>query len=705
MTPFRTLPVLLALTVAPVAQDDRDRTTPTANQFLTGQTTSNLQALANSGWRITDLEIESTSPWSFAVAVVANTGAYYKDWSYSIGVTETQLRTALAQANMRPIDVEPYVDAGTARFVAVMIGNTGADAKTWTWYAGASGPHQGNSTRPISLNRYTLNGQPVYSEVAIANTGADYYSWNPLLAAPASLIDDRVDNQGFRIYDLGRRGTDSYDAVMLLNQSHRQWYYFDRTAAQVQELLQQNLARAIDIERHTLLVLGTRYDVVMLDNANTLERTARQHFLNAPVGALGKHGFFLKQVNGPVLAEMRADTAFEPAGLMGTVYHAHAMKQVANGAATLTMQLPKPLSCGVAGANQGLEPTLRQMMENDDELATLAIGNQFGITNIDATAGALGMASTDINYTIGCSGPSPQSTMTLRDLSTLHEQVANGYLGAQRAKFYELMQEQQAFPSGIADTLESRIDFEAATYGMPASVRDAFKSTLHVAYQQAGTSWFQGGSQHYYHAGGGWLAVPWKNSFGQITVVEYTFGAFHHDFPSQQTAGSGAMWMAQLELMWDVVQPALATWAQHVAGSVSALPGAGCAGSAGTPVHGAVGTAELGETVLYRLSFAPANAIFVAVFGFSSSDYQGIPLPLDLGVIGASGCMLRTSVDVQMVGIANGHGVGSTAIDIGTDPSTIGTTWFSQHLVLDPPVNAFGATLSNAWQTTVGGWL
>jgi len=25
--------------------------------------------------------------------------------------------------------------------------------------------------------------------------------------------------------------------------------------------------------------------------------------------------------------------------------------------------------------------------------------------------------------------------------------------------------------------------------------------------------------------------------------------------------------------------------------------------------------------------------------------------------------------------------------------------------VLDPPVNAFGATLSNGWQTTVGGWL
>jgi len=449
MTPFRTLPVLLALAIAAVAQDDRDRSTPTVSQFLTGQTALDLQGLVNTGWRFTDLEIESTSPWAFTVVAVANTGAYYKSWQYFLGVTASQLNTSATANNQRPIDVEPYDDNGTTRYCAISIANTGADWKTWTLFNDQPTVPVVFSTllaRFTNLERYLSSGQTRFAVVSVDNS-TNNRNWTSAL----SRTQAQLAASSFRVYDLERNGSNSYDAIQIENDGTENWLYFDRTATQLADLQRQNLGRIVDIERHTVLVLGTRYDAVMLDNANELERRARRAFVEAP-GTLGKHGFFLRQVNGPVLAEMMADAPFEPAGAMCSLYHVHAMKQVATGAESLATVIDKPSACGVAGAPQSLELTLEQMMENGDELAALAVSNHFGLANIDGSAGALGMASTDVNYTIGCSGPVPQSTMTLRDLSTLHAQVANGYLGAQRAKFYQLMPESLSFPGSAATT-------------------------------------------------------------------------------------------------------------------------------------------------------------------------------------------------------------------------------------------------------------
>jgi hypothetical protein len=109
------------------------------------------------------------------------------------------------------------------------------------------------------------------------------------------------------------------------------------------------------------------------------------------------------------------------------------------------------------------------MMEVSDNMSTLAVSNHFGLANIDATAGALGMTSTSVNFTIGCQGPTPESTLTLRDLTTLHEAVANGYLGNQRATFYDLMAESLTFPSWGTEDLNTRINAEARVHGLSYS--------------------------------------------------------------------------------------------------------------------------------------------------------------------------------------------------------------------------------------------
>lgn len=709
--PLLLLSLLSAATAALPGQDDRDRDTPTGAVWHTGQSTTALTNLVNAGWRFTDIEIESTSPWSFTVAAVQNTGSYAKGWLYAIGVTAAQLTTSLNTNNARLVDIEPYDDAGTTRFVAIMIGNTGADAKAWWWgydmtSAQVDAAVNANNARLTNFERYTLNGATRFAVTMIANTGADFRSWGYLYGASSATINLNIALNGNRIYDIERVGADSYDVVLIQNLGFNHWYYFDQTATAVTELLQQNLGRLIDVERHSTL-LGTRYNIVLIDNANTLEDAARQQFVNAPATALGDYGFFLKEVNGPVLAEMRADTTFEPASTMKTVYHVHAMRRVSLGLTSLGTLINKPIACGIPGGNQTLELTLREMMENSDNYSTLAVSNYFGIPNIQATANALGMASTSINFTIGCSGPAPESTLTLRDLSRLHEAVANGYLGAQRATFYDLMQESLSFPTwGTAD-LNTRIDTEAALLGLPTAVRDAFKAQLHLAYKPGGIGWTNPGQWTYYFAEGGWMSVPFKNAAGVLQPKEYTFGVFNYLFTgsSNEIPGRNAMSDAELTLVWDRVRAALHTWDNYVPGQLTPLLGVGCPGSSGTPFHQATGTPETGGVVQYAVANAPANTIAVAMFGFQNATWNGFPLPLNLNIINAPNCFLRIDAQILQPVLGNAGGTAGYNVAFPNNPSLIGALLYSQFMVLDPPANGWGWTYSNAIRTTLGGWL
>ncbi len=611
----------------------------------------------------------------------------------------------------RLIDLEPYDDAGTTKFVAVMIANTGADQKSWAWYynqtqAQVAANVNANNGRLTCLNPYTIGGATRYATVMIANSGVDFRNWGYLFGATTAQINANVQQFGNRVYAAKRVASDSHDVILVEHTNFGWWWGGEMTAAAVTELLQQNIGRLVSIEAHNLPFLGVRYTAVLLDNANALERTARQAFYTAPAAALGDYGFFLKEVNGPVLAQMRPDTVFEPASTMKTLYHVHAMKRVAQGITPLTTVINKPLACGVPGANQTLELTLSEMMEFSDNMSTLAISNTYGLANINATASTLGMASTSVNFTIGCSGPSPENQLTLRDLSTLHEQVANGYLGSQRAKFYELMAEDLSFPTWGTEDLSTRIDTEAAVLGLPVVVRDAFKSALHIAYKPGGIGWSQPGQPTFYYAEGGWMRVPFKDAAGVITPREYTFGVFDYLFTgtANEVPGRNAMSLAELEIVWDRVRAAMLTWNNHVPGQFTPLLGAGCAGSNGIPLHQAAGTPEIAATAHYALANAPGATLAIAMFGFDAVAWNGSALPLNLAAAGAPNCLLRIDAVVLEPLVTAGN-TGLFSIAFANNTALIGAQLFSQFLVYDPPANAFGWTISNSIRTTLGGYL
>lgn len=708
------LACLLGTTTLLTAQDDRDRTTPVESQWLTSQTENDLLTLQSAGWRFTDIEVTSSFPFSSAVAMVKNTGTYAKTWAYRSAATPADL-TALVAQGMRIVDIQPYASLAGLRFAAVLISNTGADAKSWWWwYDQTSAQVDANiaavNGRLTSFKRYTDNGQTRFATVMVSNTGSDYRPWAYLYASSSAALNQFAAQNTARVYGIERVADDSYDVILIDNQQALgHWFYYEQSTLAAKQLLEQNLGRVVDVSVYTVGTFPlqfTRCCIAMLDKANPLENTARQAFYGAAQGGLGQYGFFLKEVNGPVLAAMQPDTVFEPGDTMKTLYHVHVMRRVALGTASLTTLHNKPTSCGVPGSGQSHGTSLSQMMTNNDDMATLALSQTFGISFIEGTAAALGMTSTNINYTIGCGGPVPINEMTLRDLSTLHEQVANGYLASGllnvRPTFYALMQESQAFPTWGTSDLDHRIGLYALVIGMSATTRDVFKSKLQIAYKHGDAVWVQG-TTLYAYSEGGWMSVPFRATDGLLAPKEYTFGVFDHAFSAQPTSGRNAMCNAELELVWDRVRAAMDTWGDYTPGSITALGGAGCPGSAGTPVQTAGSQPDLEETVVYTVDSAPAGTIAIAMFGFSNTSWGGTPLPADLGPIGAPGCVLRTEPSVMFAGLVSGSGTMRQHIVIGTDPATIGVVWYSQFLVLDPPANAFGFTISNALRTQVGG--
>jgi hypothetical protein len=99
----------------------------------------------------------------------------------------------------------------------------------------------------------------------------------------------------------------------------------------------------------------------------------------------------------------------------------------------------------------------------------------------------------------------------------------------------------------------------------------------------------------------------------------------------------------------------------------------------------------LGDTLPLTIGeLAPTSTPLLGVFGFDATSWAGLPLPLDLGVIGMTDCELQVRVDVPV-------GLGSAVwnLAIPNDPQLVGIPAWCQTLVFAPGANPANLLATN----------
>lgn len=130
--------------------------------------------------------------------------------------------------------------------------------------------------------------------------------------------------------------------------------------------------------------------------------------------------------------------------------------------------------------------------------------------------------------------------------------------------------------------------------------------------------------------------------------------------------------------------------------------GTGCAGSNGTPYLFGPVTPLVGRDVPMIVANVPPSAVPFVALGLSNTMWHASPLPLHLAVFGAPGCNALISPDVLLLA-NNYNGTAYTTFSIppGLPPSLV-PLLYAQGIVLDPPANAVGVTVSNGAALTIG---
>jgi hypothetical protein len=159
--------------------------------------------------------------------------------------------------------------------------------------------------------------------------------------------------------------------------------------------------------------------------------------------------------------------------------------------------------------------------------------------------------------------------------------------------------------------------------------------------------------------------------------------------------------------VWNVARtPAeIAAFWNNEIGTGFELYGAACPGSGGIrPTLLPVGLPQRGTTFGLTASNLNGGALAVPILGVSNLQWLGIALPLDLGLLGASGCNLWLSMEailptLQASGAGAGTGSVSLSFPIPNGPYQ-GAIAYAGFLVVDP-VNALGLINSPAARITI----
>ena len=552
--------------------DDRLSTVPTNWWTIAHQSMQDVQNTAASrNARIVDISLEQTTPsYAFTVTYVENTGAFFKPWGWYPSIDAAGLATALTTNNSRLTTFKAYdAGGGQIRFLAVMIGNAGKDSKNSWYYPDISTDQIAaslttNNARLTQISSYSSGGILHYAVVMVAIAPGDATTWwvNDL---PPDQVTAMTAANNARLIHLDYIASDgNYNAIMTACGTGAGcpgwWSSNGQTQDQMQTQASQNTGRVISTTTYPGCG-GLCYSYVISDNS--LPALDPSSAIITRVGGLlragginGVQGLYLKQVGGPVLANLLESFVYEPASSIKVLAHLYSMTQVQNGTATLADPMQNYTngapSCPDPPQLGGMEPlstALQQMMWNSDNARTREVTDRFGASNINVFGASIGLLNTNINHIIGCAGPVPDQ-MTLADAATLYEGVASGTLltPTNQASFYSLMAGKGQFQSiGYDFTHLWDTDIPAImAQSAPMATADQklkYQNQMNLAYKAGSYTICEDSCDHVaeYYSIAGFAEIPFCNG-GTTTLRDYVFGIFLHGGTDRSwTAGKNTL--------------------------------------------------------------------------------------------------------------------------------------------------------------------
>ena len=131
--------------------------------------------------------------------------------------------------------------------------------------------------------------------------------------------------------------------------------------------------------------------------------------------------------------------------------------------------------------------------------------------------------------------------------------------------------------------------------------------------------------------------------------------------------------------------------------------GKGCASTAVLPTISSTTPPKLGQNFTFTVTgFLPKLQFGQLIMGRSSTLWGIIPLPLSLGVIGASNCNLNVSLDSTLLIVTNAQGNFRTTLKVPALTSLQGTVLYGQAAAPDPKSNPVGIATTNGFKVTIG---
>jgi hypothetical protein len=220
-----------------------------------------------------------------ALPLIENTGPDATGWYWWFDQTPESLAQHVKDVHGRIISLYPYFSHATTGtlYAAVVVPNTGAQAKAWWWYpaidkGSIDGVLKANGARLIDLHQ--REEDHLYSIVMIANTGADYEDSHWGAGVPMSEVVAQVQAHNGRLtrlapeadaYTVYSSPVGSWDYILEPAGGKKWWWYFNKEASEIVDLQKSLHARVVDMEAHVEMsgqAGHTFYSVVLLGNSD-----------------------------------------------------------------------------------------------------------------------------------------------------------------------------------------------------------------------------------------------------------------------------------------------------------------------------------------------------------------------------------------------------------------------------------------------------